>query len=270
MMDQVGGDFVGISAKNLLSRIDMKRILLATFIACAITSPAWALEYDQNIVAIFGSGNPNTGWTTGTGGGLTLGLRAKNRDDGSTPNTEGVYSFATGNSVNNPALALWNFEFSINSGLQDMRSYDYYLGVDMDPGDGVNYVSSLIDPLSIWDNSYGIGATANGAGVLLANVDGTATVAQNSFNIVFAGLYPSMEGTYDYRLFAVAKSEGNSPLASSGGNLVAQNNAPVADVNIQVIVSSSAAALVPDAGSTLAMLSLSLAGLVGINRRKRA
>jgi hypothetical protein len=268
MMASVGGDFVGISAKNLLSRIDMKRSLLATFIACAITSTGWALEYDQTVVAIFGSGNPNTGWTTGSGGGLTLSLRAKNRDDGSTPNAEGVYTFAPGYSANNSALALWNFEFSINSDSQSLSSYDFYLGVDLDPGAGVDYVNSLINPLGVWDNSYGTGNTANGGGVLLANVEGAATVAQNSFNIVFAGLDPGINGTYDFRLFAVAKSEGNSPLSSSGGNVVAQNSTPVADVNIQVIV--SAGAPVPDGGGTLAMLGLSLAGLAGISRRRIA
>jgi hypothetical protein len=49
---------------------------------------------------------------------------------------------------------------------------------------------------------------------------------------------------------------------------VAQNSTPVADVNIQVIV--SAGAPVPDGGGTLAMLGLSLAGLAGISRRRIA
>ena len=247
----------------------MKRSLLATFIACAITSTGWALEYNQTVVAIFGSGNPNAGWATGRGGDRTLGLRAKNLDDGSTPNTEGVYTFAPGYSANNSALALWNFEFSINSGSQSLSSYDFYLGVDMDPTLGVNYVDSLINPLTyLEDNSYGSSGTLNGLGTESSFADALLeghTVAKNSLNIAFAGLDPRISGTYDYRLFAIAKDMGNSPNPSLGEfdwSPAMPSFAPVADVNIRVTV--------PDGGGTLAMLGLSLVGLAGISRRRIA
>lgn len=238
-------------------------IALTTLIAATATVPA--LEYNQNITAIFGAGNPDTGWTTDTGGGIALGLRAKNRDDGSTPNVDGVYSFPTGVAVGNPARALWNFEFSINVGDQMLSMYDFYLGIDTESGSGVNYISSLIDPLLIPDNAYGNASTANGGGVTFANLEITPTIAQNSLNIAFLGGDPLLPGIYDYRLYAVAKPVENSPLPSSGGNPLAQNSSPVADVNIQVRVGSLTS--VPDAGGTLAILSLSLVGLATVRRR---
>lgn len=257
----------------------MKRNVVAvlSFIAAATSAPA--LEYNQTITAIFGSGNPDTGWTTATGaGGIELGLRAKNRDDGTTPNVEGIYSFPTGASANHPGRALWNFEFSINVGAQMFSMYDFYLGIDMDSGIGVNYVSSLINPLTLLgDNSYGKAATGNGQGeettFANAQIEGY-TIAQNSLNIAFLGLDPNAPGIYDYRLFAVSKFSpddiNNSPLPDDGGNPFinslpsASQSAPIADVNIRVIVGNTS---VPDAGGTLAFLGLSLAGLAGLRRR---
>ncbi len=225
----------------------MKRSFVATFIACAITSPAWALDYDQI-----------TGWTTGTGGVLKLGLRAVNRDNGYTVNDEGSYAFPTG-VASDDSKALWNFEFSIDATQFDLSTYNFFLGIDIDTSSDVNYQSYLVDPLTY---SFPVGNT-------IGNVGGRQIV-QNSLNIAsfLPFQYGSQEGTYDFRLFALAKEEGNSPLPSSGGNIVAQNITPIADVNIQVIVSSGAP--VPDAGGMLAILGLSLAGLAGISRRRVA
>lgn len=247
----------------------MKKHVVALLSLIAVTTSVPALEYNQTITAIFGSGNPDGGWTTGTGGGIELGLRAKNRDDGSTPNVDGVYSFPTGYAVGNPARALWNFEFSIDTGAQSLSTYDFYLGIDTDAGAGVNYLISLVDPLSAFGgNSFGKWNTLNGQGVEISLTDALNegyTVAQNSQNIAFFGQNPEAPGIYDYRLFAVTKDVNNSPLAPSGGHPIAQNSSPVADVNIQVRVGNSTA--VPDAGSTFALLGLGLAGLAGLRRR---
>ena len=229
----------------------MKRSLIATFIVCVITSPAWALEYDQI-----------TGWTTGAGGGLELGLRAVNRDNGFTVNAEGFYAFATGVAESNDSEALWNFEFSIDATSPALSTYNFYLGIDVDPATGVDYRSYLVDPLTF---SFAVNN-------LVGNQDGHDTV-QNSLNIAsfLPFQYGNQEGTFDFRLFAVEKEMGNSPDPSLGGfNWTATSLplVPVADVNIQVIV--SAGAPVPDVGGTLTMLGLSLAGLFGISRRKRA
>lgn len=248
-----------------------KHVLFTLTLLTSLPASIHALEYDQTVVAIFGAGNPDTGWTTGTGAGLELALRAKNRDTGATPNVNGVYSFNTGVSTLNPSRALWNYEFSIDVGSQSFSMYDFYLGIDLDPGAGVNYTTSLIDPLGfLGDNAYGKAGTLNGQGIVSsyaqALIDGQ-TIAQNSLNIVFAGLDPNVAGIYDYRLFATEKAVNNSPLPSAGGNPFIESLAsgPVADVNIRVIVSDSAH--VPDAGSTLALLGLSLAGAAGMMRR---
>ncbi len=258
----------------------MKKRFLATLaLSTAFVGSSSALEYDQTITAIFGSGNPDTGWTTGTGtGGIELGLRAKNRDDGTTPNVNGIYSFPTGVSASNPARALWNFEFSIDVGAQMFTMYDFYLGIDMDSGVGVDYVNSLINPLAfLGDNSYGKFNTANGQGdetsFANAQIEGY-TIAQNSLNIAFLGLDPNAPGIYDYRLFAVSKLSpddvNNSPLPDDGGNPFINSlpsdtqSAPIADVNIRVVVGTTS---VPDAGSTWAFLSLGLVGLAGLRRR---
>ncbi|MBK8002196.1 MAG: VPDSG-CTERM sorting domain-containing protein [Verrucomicrobia bacterium] len=240
----------------------------------SVPVPPWI---DQTITAIFGSGNPDTGWTTGTGtGGIELGLRARNRDDGTTPNVNGEYAFLPGLSA---AVILpwpfWNFEFSIDVGAQMFTMYDFYLGIDMDSGVGVDYVNSLINPLS-W-RTTATESSANGQGdetsFANAQIEGY-TIAQNSLNIAFLGLDPNAPGIYDYRLFAVSKLSpddvNNSPLPDDGGNPFINSlpsdtqSAPIADVNIRVVVGTTS---VPDAGSTWAFLSLGLVGLAGLRRR---
>lgn len=231
----------------------MKRSLLATFIACAITSTGWALEYNQI-----------TGWTTGAGGGLELGLRAVNRDNGSTINAEGFYAFATGVADSDDSKALWNFEFSIDATQFDLSTYNFYLGIDIDTSSDVSYQTYLVDPLTY----------PFAAGNTIDNADGHEII-RNSLNMAsfLPFQYGSQEGTYDFRLFAVAKEMGNSPDPSLGGFDWPGANpnlplVPVADVNIRVTVKSSTS--VPDGGGTLAMLGLSLVGLAGISRRRIA
>ena len=144
-----------------------KALYTATLLSAAAVSLWAAVTYNQNITAIFGSGNPNTGWTADTTNDLQLALRAKNRDTGATTNTAGTYTFANAASTINPARASWNYEFSINSdvaGADPLATYDYYLSVDGDPSECISYTT--IDPLTYWqDNSFGTNSTANGQGV---------------------------------------------------------------------------------------------------------
>ncbi len=223
---------------------------LSTLVAClALCSVAAATP----IVAIYGSGNPNTGWTAETENGITLALRAKNRTNGSTPTDGlGTYSFA-----NAPGpRGLWNYEFSINSGTAMLTAFTYVLRVDRDPSAGILY--SSVDPLSYWwDNSYGVAGTLNGQGVegpsfMLA---GSNSIVQNSQNITFGG-YPGgalaleQNATYNYQLVAF-NGQGQQ----------------VADVSMRVVVGQGGAA-VPDTGSTVALLGLSMLALVGFRRRQ--
>ena len=74
-----------------------KNLLAVSTLVVSLTSSVQALEYNQDITAIFGSGNPDQGWTTFTQDSIQLGLRAKNRTDGTTPNDgAGTYSFPVG------------------------------------------------------------------------------------------------------------------------------------------------------------------------------
>jgi hypothetical protein len=189
----------------------MKKTLLSIAMLLAAPCCVWAESYDQTITAIFGSGNPDTGWTTDTANGITLALRGKDRVTGSTANSNGVYGpYATGVVPPNNNRAFWNWEFSINSGAENLsEDYDYYVAIDLDPSECVNYV--VANALTNWsDNSYGNDTTPNGQGV-----EGTAAVlassnniAQQSQNLVFVGGDPSLDATYNYELFAVEKGAG--------------------------------------------------------------
>src|SRR5687768_13908422 len=145
----------------------MKRKLTVIALITAAAMSSWAaVAYDQNIIAIFGSGNPDTGWTTDTDNGIVLALRGKDRVTGSTANNSGVYGpYATGVVGSPPSVrATWNWEFSINSGQVNLSTYDYYVGIDTDRSQCINY--TVVDAMTNWiDNSYGNNATANGQGV---------------------------------------------------------------------------------------------------------
>jgi hypothetical protein len=232
--------------------------LVVTFLCVASAALLQADSYNQSITAIFGAGNPDTGWASDSGNGITLGLRGKNRDTGATPNVGGIYTFAPGLNAGG-TRALWNYEFSINSGTALLDSYDYFLGIDMDPSAGISY--TYVNPFAAFnDNSFGNSATINGQGFegppasnsLLASSN---TVVQNSQNIIFLGLNPFLNATYNYDLFAVAKGDG------VGG-------AHLDDVAITVVVGSGGAA-VPEAGTSVMLLGAGLASL-GLLRRKLA
>lgn len=236
----------------------MKKRFLATLaLSTAFVGSSSALEY--NVAA-------SGGWTTASFGDLTLGLRARNIDDNSTANVSGEYGFSAGYSSVNTSLALWNYEFSISGSQVSLDQYNFYLGVDADPTELVNYQLSLINPIGLYGNAIG--------------TSGGLTFIQGSLNIVnyvelgIPSPDPNAAGIFDYRLFAVSKlgpgDINNSPILSPGGddfilNLPATESTPVADANIRVTVSKGAS--VPDGGSTFAFLGLGLAGLAGLRRR---
>lgn len=189
----------------------MKSILLTALAVVYLVVPAQAENFDQNIVAIFGSGNPNTGWTTDVNSetGIVLALRAKNRENASTANVAGTYAEPVGLQQPNNNRARWNWEFSIDSGAVMLDQYDYYIGVDTDPSVGISL--QIVDALSSFaDNSYGTSSTLNGQGVegTAAALAGSNTVVQQSQNILFWGQNATINATYDYTLYAVAKGAG--------------------------------------------------------------
>ena len=215
----------------------MKKNLAAIAVLGITTMSLWAVvTYNTNIVAIYGSGNPSTGWTADTSNGIQLALRAKLRSGGAnaTTNSMGTYSYATAPSPR----GLWNYEFSINSdvanGTNPLSLYDFYLAVDGNPSQCVSYTT--VDPLMHWnDNSYGNNSTASGQGVEGSFALGaTNNVAQGSQNITF-GDYPggaqalTPNATYNYELYAVNKGAG-------------PNGARLASIGITVVVGAGGAA----------------------------
>jgi hypothetical protein len=178
--------FYGARTKKQNKKINdtvMKKLITTTLIASmiALILPQVAkatitTDYNANITAIFGTGNPNNGWTevTDTGNNLQLGLRAKERYGSvGTQNGSGNYSFAPGTD--------WNIEFSINTDPSNAggislasTGYSYWLDID-------NILMLNIATL-FSDNQYGNNGTANGAGAkgTFAALGGSNIIMQNS------------------------------------------------------------------------------------------
>lgn len=222
----------------------MKKKNVCLFVSFVVGLVVLGQSYNQNITAIFGSGNPDTGWTVSQSGSITLALRAKNRVTASTFNVDGVYLEPAGLVPPNNNRAFWNFELSVSSGstpltpmepvpLGSVEYPDYYLVIDRDPSTG-NKDNLVVPVLGFWtDNSFGTSSTLNGQGVegFSWMYSGVSTVVQQSQNIMF---YPGMtadDATYVYNLYAVPS--GSGPDAE-----------PIVSVSITVIVGEGG---VPDA-----------------------
>ncbi|MEO5718850.1 MAG: VPDSG-CTERM sorting domain-containing protein [Chthoniobacterales bacterium] len=237
--------------------IKTKLLLIVTVLACLVPS-AWALNYNQNVTAIFGTGNPDTGWTTDVSDNLQVALRAKNRTTGDTTNVNGVYSYATG--TVSGGKAVWNFEFSVNSNFAGTggnladNSFQYVLFYDTDPSanDSLTSLNLSLFP----DNYYGDSSTANGAGISGSYALATSnSILQNSENFTFFPFLgnPNVDGIYDYHLGVYSSTD-----------LTFSN--PLAFTSIRVIVGAPS---VPDSGTTVALLGLSMIGLAVAGRRMR-
>ena len=239
---------------QILTMKNQKPIVLLA----ALILPAFGLSnvradiiYNDDITAIFGSGNPNGGFTAATtadgdGSLLTLAERFKDRPSGSTTNTDGVYT--------DPLGGLANLEFSIDTGSLALDAFTYTLAIDTNPTSADTFVT--IDPTTYYsDNSYGTDATGNGGGTtgLYSAFGGTDSLLQNSEKLSFApsGISFATNGTYDAVLSAY----------NSDGRLVDQ-------VTTQIVIGSGGAT-VPDTAATAALLGLGLAALV-LARRKLA
>lgn len=205
---------LGKAHKNQIKKVRKMKVIRSALLLFALSLLApltSAVTYDDNIVAIFGSGNPDTGWTSEQGSnGIEVAMRGKHRVTASTANVNGTYSFPTGLQ---PATtrAIWNWEFSINSGSVKLDAYDYYLSMAHYTDVEANFLT--FDVMVIPDNSYGDDTTVNGAGVegLSSVYASQYNVAQQSHNITFYGGLnpdPDANGIYEYELYAVAKGAG--------------------------------------------------------------
>lgn len=199
-----------INNRSILAAVMTAGLLISTTLSSRAT-----ITFNDTVTAIYGSGNPNGGWVTSleVATNLSLSLRAKDRNDGSTPNDgAGTYTFLAG-TYPGPVRARWNYEFSINSdpallGSQKLNAYDFYLSAS-----GPSLPLTTFNALTTYsDNSYGDSTTANGAGLegLAAIFAPISTIAQNSQNIVFSGLNPNTTGDYFFTLFATEIGAGSS------------------------------------------------------------
>lgn len=263
-----------------MKKLFVKSIVLAAMAAMSTGAYA-ALAYDQNVTnaVIYGSGNTNGGFTTDTGSGIEIGLRAKVRYPAAAntwnSNGNGTYSHATGGYGGTGNAASWNFDWSINSGTANINAYTYRLGIDYDGGAGTNFLTfdlinsanpnPLAGGLAAWDHSFGTNATTQGNGtewsgataaarlVSYNNLKAANNLVQNSWNLDFfdGGLFTynaNANATYSFFLEAIG----------ANGRVLARSE-------MDVIVGTGA---VPEPGS-LALAALALAGLFGVSRRKR-
>lgn len=197
---------------------------------------------------IFGSGNANGSFTVGTGGGVEIGLRGKNRFPAANQfNYDGTdtYTFPVGEG--SPGRSIWNFEWSINTdfeGTTDLKldDFTYLLSLDVDPTAAVSSVA--FDPILTpdpgsgvlyWDHALGSNTTvatpSTGDGNKAADAAEYAddlmalNVAQNSWAYSFfipSSLFdPNTPGIYTISLEAFFEGDG---VASSSIDI---NVAPV-------------------------------------------
>ena len=210
---------------------------------CAIAFGASAaFAGDVNPGVIFGSGNGNGSFTIGTGSGVEIGLRAKRRYNSSGV-PDGVYNWDGGSTYtfdpangNAPAnRAMWNFEWSINTDVNDstgndLNDFTYQLALFSVDADGTDLADAFVfDPINTVYADHSIGdntttaatdSVAGDPGSYAALIDSN-NVAQNSWNYGFfngsgtgilEGIDPSRAGSYIIRLTAF---DGTSIVATS-------------------------------------------------------
>ncbi len=212
-----------------------------------------AIEYDQDVTpnVIFGSGNGNGFFTRdrNVAAKVEVALRAKIPFQSLyNSNGDGTYSFTLAetdhdNDAGTPNR--WNVEFSINTDYLDPTSsgnnldtFTYEVGVDQDPSEAVNFVTS--DPIKgqfapLAGHSMGNNSTPQSGGVEPGFFTYTSelpnyNVIQNSNTYNYQGYDPAIDGTYDVYLLIksgatiLAKAEIRVIIGAGGAPI---NSAPV-------------------------------------------
>ena len=145
----------------------------------------------------YGAGNENGQFTIGTENGIELALRAKNYGGALIDGSSGVYHTDPGLSAIGLAAgknrAVWNFDFSANTGANSLGNYVFMLGMDNDPSAATSY--DYIN-IALYGDNHVLGNSV-----------------QNSQNIIF---YPSgplgpfninTPGLYNFSLTAYAAND---------------------------------------------------------------
>ena len=151
----------------------------------------------------------------------------------------GLYGVSTG--LGGDGRSFWNYDFGVTSSASDLASYMFTLTI-LNEGNGQ---STSFDPSAITDNNGTAGSSFGNS----ESLDFTLPPGSLFFGSI--GYDPNANDTYDFTLTARGVTGG-----------------PVASDTIKVIAGTGAAG-VPDASSTMALMSLGLGGLGLMSRRFR-
>jgi hypothetical protein len=228
------------------------------------------IEFDQNITPdiIFGAGNTNGQFTTDRDNGIEVGIRAKIPFVGTVnSNGDGTYSYDLGDT--------WNFDWTINTDFDgstglNLDQFTYELGLDANPGLGVNYlVFDSVTPTMatpFFDHSIGDNTTANGAGV--EATDGPSYLALLAANNV-------LQQSWRYAFFPVPPLDTYDPnvagtyavyllVRDGSGTVIARSNIQVLIGGAPPVLPAVAVPLFNDVGLMLALFMLVLFGFTGL------
>lgn len=220
-------------------------------LATPLVSQAFVVGMPDNndtITAIFGSGNPDSGWVSAEGGGAQTAFRfherfTVNAGMTSAPN----YTFNVGTEIS------LDFSFAAIGTAPDeneLTDYVYMVYVDSDPSAAVNLGPGIPFTAFAADNSYGISTTGNGLGQEGPAFLAGATIGQNSQKVDWFGTGFTSAVPGDY-VVAVTAAKAGSP-----GSVVAQSEGKL-----------NVVAAVPEPSGTL-LTGLAALGLM--SKRKRS
>lgn len=229
-------------------RQNVPRLGLIVFVTLLILGLNAGARADDT-TAIYGSGNGDTGWTTSSGDGVEIGLRAHVRYNSSDQpentynwDSNQTYNMAVGSPSFDPTRATWSFDFSGNTVNTASTSYigdlTWEMGLDGDASEGTNFYT--FDPFHVTyaDHAFGDDTTANGGGTVAvdateyASLLGSSTVGQNSwqynfFGSALGGFDPSVDGTYNIYL-AAYNADGSLATRTNIRVVVGQGGDPIA------------------------------------------
>lgn len=217
-----------------------KLVSLTLFLSSLLLiSPASMAQvnYDANVIPIFGSGNPVTDWNAVQENGFVIAARAKERFTAPVMYHVNEVYYIPISGLTPVTRSDYNIEISFENLGGPIGDVDCYLKVDRDPSVGINYAAANV--LTTWnDNSYGYSSTGNGAGV-----EGTAatyahiySIVQLSQNLGFGEflalgvINPKAAATRDFIAYIVPKGAGPDAEA-------------LASVQIQVVTGEGGASI---------------------------
>jgi len=199
----------------------MKTMIAASVLALGATT---VMAGDVNPGVIFGSGNANGSFTLAESSDVEIGLRGKLRYNSAglaenTFNWDGgsTYTFDPKNSANPSNRSIFNFEFAINTDVNDatnsgnkLNDFTYLLTVSREKANGDIVELFSFDPINVLHADHSIGdngttsATDTVAGdpITYAALIAGNNVAQQSWNVGFFNGTPTKVGSYFVELTA--------------------------------------------------------------------